>query len=142
MTDYTMRQIGGAGQPHGPGDAGTEVVALFQHDLDGVALAKDDTLTMPYDLGEGAVITDVLLYSTDNDTGSGIVYDVGMDSANDVIDGATIGQAGGSTRANLPAPLVLTGPERLTVTVETGPTSGTTSGTVSLAVRHIPPNGG
>lgn len=90
----------------------------------------------------GARITGVTLKTSDLDTSTGIVLDVGDSGARDrLIDGATIGQTGGTSTALVSSTgnfYKYTTETVITVLVQVAATgTAATSGTIELAVEYI-----
>lgn len=103
------------------------------------ALALNDVVRM-VKVPRGATVLDVVLATTDLDTGSpAIVLDVGDgDDADRFVDGATIGQGGGVARMNNPAGArhAYAADDTVDVLVATAPGTGATSGTITLSVLY------
>jgi hypothetical protein len=104
------------------------------------ALALNDVIQM-VKVPQNATVTEVVLSSTDLDTGGSpaIVLDVGDTGDTDrLIDGATIGQAGGLTRTNVHTGHFVTYSAETTISVlvQVAPATGATSGTIRLTVFY------
>jgi len=108
------------------------------------ALAGSDVIQM-CDVFKGETVVGVMLTTTDLDTNGSpaIVLDVGYGSdANGLIDGSTIGQAGGTASSfavgnathgsTASAPITFTADDTIDVTVATAPGTGAASGTVTM----------
>jgi len=124
--------------------AGNQTFKPFPGGTVGVRYGKFTTTAAPNvndvyqmcDVFAGETVVDVKLKSTDLDTGSGIVYDVGNGGAADqYIDGSTIGQAGGSDDmdANV-APVAYTADDTIDVTIQVVPAGDVAVGTIELWV--------
>lgn len=105
------------------------------------ALALNDVIEMVR-IPAGARIIGCMLEATDLDTGGSpaIVLDVGDGSDTDrLIDGATIGQAGGVTTTMVATGTLYqyTSEDTIDVLVQVAPATGATSGTIELAVWYI-----
>jgi len=140
MATFKATRVGGPAVPAGIGDGQGLKAAVVEYSL-GAALGLNDVIEGPT-LQRGSVIVDVILSATDLDTGGSpaITLDVGPASDPDgLIDGSTIGQAGGVDRADT-VPVTLTANESINVTVSAAPATGATTGTVSLTVMFLPPN--
>ena len=110
----------------------------------GAALAANDVIQM-CDVFAGETVYGVMLTAPDLDTGGSpaIVLDVGYGgAANSMIDGSTIGQAGGTASSlaignathgsTATAPVAFTADDTIDVTVATAPQTGATSGTLTM----------
>lgn len=139
MATFNASRVGGPGVPAGIGDGQGLKAAVVEYTV-AAALQASDVIVGPT-LQKGSVVLDVILVTTDLDTGTpAILLDVGPASDPDgIIDGSTVGQAGGLARGEA-APITLTANESINVTVATGPATGATSGAVSLTVLFLPPN--
>ena len=97
------------------------------------------------DVFAGETVYGVMLTAPDLDTGGSpaIVLDVGYGgAANSMIDGSTIGQAGGTASSlaignathgsTATAPVAFTADDTIDVTVATAPQTGATSGTLTM----------
>lgn len=134
-TTYQTANVGSGVMPRA--NAGETIVsATFNLTA---ALALNDVIEM-VKIPAGAVIHDVILSSTDLDTSTGVVLDVGDGSVTDrFIDGATIGQASGVARLNEVGGHLYeyTADDTIDVLVQVAP-SGTaaTSGSIKLTVIY------
>lgn len=107
------------------------------------ALALNDVIQM-VKVPAGATILDMGLSCTDLDSGgTAIVLDVGDGSDTDrFIDGSAVGGTGGTSRigsgitTNTHIGYTYTAEDTIDVLVQTGPTTGATSGTVFLYVLY------
>lgn len=108
------------------------------------ALAGADIVQM-VDVFAGETVVGVMLTTTDLDTGGSpaIVLDVGYGgAAAALVDGSTIGQAGGTASSfaignathgsTATAPVAFTADDTIDVTVQVAPQTGATSGTITL----------
>lgn len=108
------------------------------------ALALNDVIDM-FKVPVNARITGIALKASDLDTGGSpaIVLDVGDASDTDrLIDGATIGQSGGTSTALVSSTgqfYQYTAETMISVLVQVAPATGATSGTIELAVTYILP---
>jgi len=108
------------------------------------ALALNDVIDM-FKVPAGARITGVTLKTSDLDTGGSpaIVLDVGDSGDTDrLIDGATVGQAGGTSSALVSSTgqfYQYTAETMISVLVQAAPATGATTGTVELSVTYILP---
>lgn len=106
------------------------------------ALAANDVIDM-LKVPKNARIVGVTLKASDLDTGGSpsIVLDVGDTGDTDrLIDGATIGQAGGTSTALVSSTgqfYQYTAETIISVLVQAGPATGATSGTIELAVTYV-----
>lgn len=124
----------------GVGVGSQEVVVYATYALT-AALALNDIIQM-VPVPSGATITGVTIGATDLDTGGSpaIVLDVGDGSDTDrFIDGATVGQAGGSSSTLAVAGFgyTYTSDDTVDVLVQVAPATGATSGTISLRVAYV-----
>ena len=120
---------------------GSQEIVIFATYSVTAALVVNDVIQM-VPVPAGATITGVTLGSTDLDTGgsAAIVLDVGDGGGTDrFIDGATVGQAGGSTATLAVAGFGYTyaAADTIDVLVQVAPTTGATSGTISLRVAYV-----
>ncbi|SVB07551.1 uncharacterized protein METZ01_LOCUS160405 [marine metagenome] len=110
----------------------------------GAALAANDIIQM-CDVFAGETVYGVMLTAPDLDTGGSpaIVLDVGYGgAAASLIDGSTIGQAGGTASSlaighathgsTATAPVAFTADDTIDVTVQVAPATGATSGTLTM----------
>lgn len=108
------------------------------------ALAAADIIQL-CDVFKGETVYGVILTTTDLDTGGSpsIVLDVGYGgAAASLIDGSTIGQAGGTASSlaignathgsTATAPVTFSADDTIDVTVQAGPATGATSGTLTM----------
>ena len=117
------------------------------------ALAAADIVQM-VDVFKGETVLGIMLTTTDLDTNGSpaIVLDVGYGgAANSLIDGATVGQAGGTASSfaignathgsTATAPVTFAADDTIDVTVATGPGTGAATGTITvrLFVAQVPP---
>ena len=119
-----------------PFPSGAVGVRYASHSIS-AALAAADIVQM-VDVFAGETVHDIKMVVTDLDTNGSpsIVLDVGDGSDPDYyIDGSTAGQAGGSDEldANV-APKVYSADETIDITVQAGPGTGATTGTLQLWV--------
>lgn len=132
-----------ANQPRTAGAAGNVKTMYASYSLT-AALAANDVIDM-FKVPSGARITGIALKASDLDTGGSpsIVLDVGDSGDTDrLIDGATIGQAGGTSTSLVSSTgqfYQYTAETMISVLVQAGPATGATSGTVELAVTYIMP---
>ena len=86
------------------------------------------------DIFAGETLHDIKIKSSDLDTGSGLVLDVGDGSDSDrFIDGSTIGQAGGIDHedANL-APITYSADDTIDITCQVAPAGDVATGTLEM----------
>ena len=119
-----------------PFPSGAVGVRYASHSIT-AALAAADIVQM-VDVFAGETVHDIKMVVTDLDTNGSpsIVLDVGDGSDPDYyIDGSTAGQAGGSDEldANV-APKSYTADDTIDITVQAGPGTGATTGTLQLWV--------
>ena len=119
-----------------PFPSGAVGVRYASHSIS-AALAAADIVQM-VDVFAGETVHDIKMVVTDLDTNGSpsIVLDVGDGSDPDYyIDGSTAGQAGGSDEldANV-APKSYTADDTIDITVQAGPGTGATTGTLQLWV--------
>lgn len=122
------------------GSAGQEFTAYSSYTMTAAPAANDvyEMLRVP----KNARITRVILKSTDIDTGGSpsIVLDVGDTGDTDrLIDGATIGQAGGTSTSLVSSTgqfYQYTSETVISVLVQAGPATGA-AGTLELAVSYV-----
>ena len=108
------------------------------------ALSAADIIQM-VDVFKGETVYGAILTTTDLDTGGSpsIVLDVGYGgAAASLIDGSTIGQAGGTASSlaignathgsTATAPVAFSADDTIDVTVQAGPATGATSGTLTM----------
>ena len=119
-----------------PFPSGAVGVRYASHSIT-AALAAADIVQM-VDVFAGETVHDIKMVVTDLDTNGSpsIVLDVGDGSDPDYyIDGSTAGQAGGSDEldANV-APKVYSADDTIDITVQAGPGTGATTGTLQLWV--------
>ena len=119
-----------------PFPSGAVGVRYASHSIS-AALATDDIVQM-VDVFAGETVHDIKMVVTDLDTNNSpsIVLDVGDGSDSDYyIDGSTAGQAGGSDEldANV-APKAYSADDTIDITVQAGPGTGATTGTLQLWV--------
>jgi len=91
------------------------------------AIALNDVIEM-VDVFAGETVHDVKIKTGDLDTGTALVLDVGYGGATDsIIDGSTIGQAGGTDHADANiAPIVFSSDDTIDVKAQVGPSGGGT----------------
>ena len=89
------------------------------------AIALNDVIEM-VDVFAGETVHDVKIKTGDLDTGTALVLDVGYGGATDsIIDGSTIGQAGGSDHADANmAPITFASDDTIDVKAQVGPSGG------------------
>ena len=119
-----------------PFPSGAVGVRYSSHSIT-AALAAADIVQM-VDVFAGETVHDIKMVVTDLDTNASpaIVLDVGDGSDPDYyIDGSTAGQAGGNDEldANV-APKVYSADDTIDITVQAGPGTGATTGTLQLWV--------
>lgn len=141
MATFTATKAASTYPAKGYGQSGDCKVVFSTYELT-AALAANDVIEMVR-VPRGAVVTGVVLSTDDLDTNGTptIVLDVGDGSDTDrFIDGATVGQAGGTTDASN---LAIAGigyeysaEDTIDVLVQAGPATGATSGTISLVVYY------
>jgi hypothetical protein len=124
----------------GVGDGSQEVVVFATYAVTAALVVNDVIEMIP--VPAGAVITRVTLGATDLDTGGSpaIVLDVGDGTTTDrLIDGATVGQAGGSSSSLTSTAFGYTyaSADTIDVKVQVAPETGATSGTISLLVAYV-----
>lgn len=130
-------------QPRTAGSAGNTKTMYASYSLT-AALALNDVIDM-FKVPAGARITGVTLKTSDLDTGGSpaIVLDVGDSGDTDrLIDGATVGQAGGTSSALVSSTgqfYQYTAETMISVLVQVAPATGATTGTVELSVTYILP---
>lgn len=130
-------------QPRTDGYSGNKKTMYESFSLT-AALALNDVINM-FKVPAGAIITGIILKTSDLDTGGSpaIVLDVGDASDTDrLIDGATVGQAGGTSTSLVSSTGVFyqyTAETMISVLVQVAPATGATTGTVELAVEYILP---
>lgn len=130
-------------QPRTAGSAGNTKTMYASYSLT-AALALNDVIDM-FKVPAGARITGVTLKTSDLDTGGSpaIVLDVGDSGDTDrLIDGATVGQAGGTSSALVSSTgqfYQYTAETMISVLVQAAPETGATTGTVELSVTYILP---
>jgi len=130
-------------QPRTAGSAGNTKTMYASYSLT-AALALNDVIDM-FKVPAGARITGVTLKTSDLDTGGSpaIVLDVGDSGDTDrLIDGATVGQAGGTSSALVSSTgqfYQYTAETMISVLVQAAPATGATTGTVELSVTYILP---
>lgn len=135
----TMARVGNSAYTAGP--AGQEYTAYSSYSVT-AALALNDVIEM-LRVPAGARITRVTLKASDLDTGGSpaIVLDVGDTGDTDrLIDGATIGQAGGTSTSLVSSTgqfYKYTTETVISVLVQAAPATGATTGTVELAVSYV-----
>lgn len=123
------------------GLAATPKIAYASYTV-AAALALNDVIQMVR-LPAGARVIGISLQTTDLDTGGSpaIVLDVGdPDDTDRLIDGATIGQAGGistSVVASTGFGYQYSAETVISVLVQVAPATGATSGTIQLAVTYV-----
>jgi hypothetical protein len=133
-------QLAKDGVNAGVGGGSQEVVVYASYALT-AALAVSDVIQM-VPVPAGAIITGVTLGATDLDTNGSptIVLDVGDGADTDrLIDGATVGQSGGSssTLTTTAFGYQYTAADTIDVLVQAGPATGAASGTIHLVVRYV-----
>lgn len=135
----TMAQRGNSAYTAGP--AGQEYTAYSSYSLTG-ALALNDVVEM-LRVPAGARITRATLKTSDLDTGGSpaVVLDVGDASDTDrIIDGATVGQAGGTTSSVVSSTgqfYRYTSETVISVLVQVAPATAATTGTIELSVSYV-----
>lgn len=127
--------------PNTANDAAVPTMQCGEYSID-AALVLNDTIQIAH-LPAFHVPVDCILTAPELDSGTAIVLDVYVDDTVDVplITGSTVGQAGGVARmdqegAAVMAPVATRLP--VIVKVATGPTTGETSGTITLTVFSRP----
>ena len=122
--------------------SGNQSFKPFPSGAIGVRYAKFNVTAAPnaadvyqmVDIFAGETLHDIKIKSSDLDTGSGLVLDVGDGSDSDrFIDGSTIGQAGGIDHedANL-APIVYSSDDTIDITCQVAPAGDVASGTLEM----------
>lgn len=124
----------------GMGQGSQEVVVYATYTVT-AALVVNDVIQM-VKVPSGAIITGVTIGATDLDTNGApaIVLDVGDgDDTDRFIDGATVGQGGGSSDTLAVAGFGYTysADDTIDVIVQVAPATGATSGTISLRVAYV-----
>lgn len=140
MATFTATMASRGNSAYTAGPAGQEYTAYSSYTMTAAPAANDvyEMLRVP----ARARITRVTLKSTDIDTGGSpsIVLDVGDSSDTDrLIDGATIGQAGGTTSSVVSSTgqfYQYTAETVISVLVQAGPATGA-AGTLELAVSYV-----
>ena len=132
MATYTSGPVAGNSsfKPFPDGNLGVRYASFTAT----TAIAVNDVIQM-VDVFAGETVHNIKIKTTDLDTGTALVLDVGDGSDTDYyIDGSTIGQAGGSDEldANV-APKVYTADDTIDVLAQVGPGGGGT-GTIELWV--------
>ena len=97
------------------------------------AIALNDVIQM-VDVFAGETVHDIKIKSSDLDTGTGLVLDVGdATDADRFIDGSTIGQAGGTDHedANL-APVTYSADDTIDITCQVAPAGDVATGTLEM----------
>lgn len=120
---------------------GSQEVTVFSSYTVTANLALNDVIKM-VTVPAGATITGITLSSTDLDSATALVYDVGDTADTDRhIAASTIGQAGGvtSTQALTGFGYTYTAATSIDVLVKTAPGTPVASGTINLAVRYVMP---
>jgi len=122
------------------GQGSQEVVVYATYTVT-AALVVNDVIQM-VKVPSGAIITGVTIGATDLDTNGApaIVLDVGDgDDTARFIDGATVGQGGGSSDTLAVAGFGYTysADDTIDVIVQVAPATGATSGTISLRVAYV-----
>lgn len=129
--------------PRTAGPAGTAKTMYASFSLT-AALALNDVIDM-FKVPAGARITGIALKTSDLDTGGSpaIILDVGDAADTDrLIDGANIGQAGGTSTSLVSSTgqfYQYTAETMISVLVQVAPATGAATGTVELAVTYILP---
>lgn len=122
--------------------SGNQSFKPFPSGAIGVRYAKFNVTAAPnaadiyqmVDIFAGETLHDIKIKSSDLDTGSGLVLDVGDGSDSDrFIDGSTIGQAGGIDHedANL-APIVYSSDDTIDITCQVAPAGDVATGTLEM----------
>jgi hypothetical protein len=140
MPTYTATQARVGNSAYTAGPAGQQYTAYSSYTITAAFVLNDviEMLRVP----AGARITGVTLKTSDLDTSTGIVLDVGDAADTDrLIDGATVGQAGGTTSSVVSSTgqfYKYTADTTISVLVQVA-ASGTaaTSGTIELAVSYV-----
>lgn len=137
MTTYSNARVASGISPRSNQQGLTSVTAT---QTVSTALTTGDVIEM-VKVPRGAKVLDVILTSEDLDTGTTatIVLDVGDGGDTDRwIDGATTGQAGGTTRMNVATGLdhSYTADDTIDVLVQAGPATGATGVKITLTVLY------
>jgi len=122
--------------------SGNQSFKPFPSGAIGVRYAKFNVTAAPnaadvyqmVDIFAGETLHDIKIKSSDLDTGSGLVLDVGDGSDSDrFIDGSTIGQAGGIDHedANL-APIAYSADDTIDITCQVAPAGDVATGTLEM----------
>ena len=122
--------------------SGNQSFKPFPSGAIGVRYAKFNVTAAPnaadvyqmVDIFAGETLHDIKIKSSDLDTGSGLVLDVGDATDPDrFIDGSTIGQAGGIDHedANL-APIVYSSDDTIDITCQVAPAGDVATGTLEM----------
>lgn len=140
MPTYTATQARQGNTAFTAGPAGQVYKAYGSYTIT-AAFVLNDVIEMVR-VPAGARITGVTLKTSDLDTSTGIVLDVGDAAVRDrLIDGATIGQTGGTSTALVSSTgnfYKYTTETVITVLVQVAATgTAATSGTIELAVEYI-----
>lgn len=101
-------------------------------------LGLNDVLAGPY-VPAGARVIDVQLSATDCDSGTTLVMDVGDSDTDRLIDGATTGQAGGTTNTMVVANrgYQYTAETQINVLIQAAATGAGTDQRVMLLIRYL-----
>lgn len=140
MATFTATRAKNSAPRAGTGGS-TQVITVVSEYAITAALALNDVIQM-VKVPSGAQIVGMTLGATDLDTGGSpaIVLDVGDgDDTDRFIDGATVGQAGGSTSALAVAGFgyTYTAEDTIDVLVQVAPATGATTGTITLRVDYM-----
>ena len=140
MATYTATMARNGNSAFTAGPAGQKYTAYSSYTIT-AAFALNDVIEM-LRVPAGARIVGVTFKSSDLDTSTGIVLDVGDASDTDrLIDGATIGQAGGTSTALVSSTgqfYKYTTETVISVLVQVAATgTAATSGTLELAVEYV-----
>jgi hypothetical protein len=140
MPTYTATMAARGNSAYTAGPAGQVYTAYSSYSIT-TAFVLNDVIEM-LRVPAGARITGVTLKTSDLDTSTGIVLDVGDAADTDrLIDGATIGQTGGTTSSLVSSTgqfYKYTSETVISVLVQVAATgTAATSGTVELAVSYV-----
>ena len=118
---------------------GTDITAVYATYELGAALALNDVIEM-VKVPAGATILDIILHTTDLDTGGSptITLDVGDGADPDrFMDGLIIGRTGGRAIVDQAGLLhKYTAEDTIDVLVQAGPATGATSGSIKMVVYY------
>lgn len=124
----------------GVGGGSQEIVVYAEYEITAALVVNDVIQMIP--VPAGAQIMEVTLGADDLDSNGtpAIVLDVGDGSVTDrLIDGATVGQAGGRTSTLKTGAFgyTYTASDTIDVIVQVAPATGATSGTIMLRVAYV-----